>query len=36
VAIDGEIVLLRSPLDVRLRPGALQVFAPAVEHNSAS
>jgi YegS/Rv2252/BmrU family lipid kinase len=33
VAIDGEIVLLRSPLDVTLQPGALQVFAPAVEQN---
>ena len=32
VAIDGEIVLLRSPLDVTLHPGALQVFAPAPEH----
>jgi diacylglycerol kinase family enzyme len=31
VAVDGEIVLLRSPLDVVLRPGALQVFAPPVE-----
>jgi diacylglycerol kinase family enzyme len=31
VAIDGEIVLLRSPLDVTLHPGALQVFAPAVD-----
>jgi diacylglycerol kinase family enzyme len=31
VVIDGEIVLLRPPLDVMLRPGALQVFAPAVE-----
>jgi YegS/Rv2252/BmrU family lipid kinase len=36
VAIDGEIVLQRSPLDVTLRPGALQVFAPAKEHNSAT
>jgi diacylglycerol kinase family enzyme len=33
VAIDGEIVLLRPPLDVRFRTGALQVFAPAVEHH---
>ena len=33
VVIDGEIVLLRPPLDVRFRPGALQVFAPAVEHH---
>jgi diacylglycerol kinase family enzyme len=32
VVIDGEVVLLRPPLDVRFRPGALQVFAPAVEH----
>jgi diacylglycerol kinase family enzyme len=32
VAMDGEVVLLRSPLDVTLRPGALQVFAPAAEH----
>jgi diacylglycerol kinase family enzyme len=31
VVIDGEIVLLRPPLDVSLRPGALQVLAPAVE-----
>jgi diacylglycerol kinase family enzyme len=31
VAIDGEVVLLRSPLDVTLRPDALQVFAPGVE-----
>lgn len=30
VVIDGEVVLLRPPLDVRFRPGALQVFAPAV------
>jgi diacylglycerol kinase family enzyme len=35
VAIDGEIALLRSPLDVTLRPGALQVFAPAMDHDSA-
>ena len=33
VAIDGEVVLLRSPLKVALRPGALQVFAPAVEQS---
>jgi diacylglycerol kinase family enzyme len=33
VAIDGEIVLLRSPLDVTLRLGALQVFAPATASN---
>lgn len=33
VAIDGEIVLLRSPLNVTLHPGALQVFAPAVERS---
>jgi diacylglycerol kinase family enzyme len=32
VAIDGEIVLLGSPLDVRLRPGALRVFAPPMVH----
>jgi diacylglycerol kinase family enzyme len=32
VVIDGEIVLLRPPLDVRLRPGALQVFAPPAAH----
>jgi diacylglycerol kinase family enzyme len=31
VAIDGEVVLLQSPLDVALRPGALQVFAPPRE-----
>lgn len=31
VGIDGEVVLLRSPLDVKLRLGALQVYAPAVE-----
>jgi diacylglycerol kinase family enzyme len=31
VAIDGEVVRLRSPLDVVLRPGALQVFAPPAE-----
>jgi diacylglycerol kinase family enzyme len=36
VAIDGEIVLLRSPLDVTLHPGALQVFAPAIDHTSAT
>ena len=36
VAIDGEIVLLRSPLDVTLRPGALQVFAPALDRSSAT
>jgi diacylglycerol kinase family enzyme len=30
VAIDGEVVLLRSPLDVTLRLDALHVFAPAV------
>ena len=36
VAIDGEIVLLRSPLDVMLRPGALQVFAPALDRSSAA
>jgi diacylglycerol kinase family enzyme len=32
VAIDGELVLLSSPLNVVLRPAALQVFAPAVEN----
>jgi diacylglycerol kinase family enzyme len=32
VAIDGEIVLLRPPLDVRFRTGALQVFAPSEEY----
>lgn len=31
VAFDGELTILRPPLDVRLRPGALQVFAPASE-----
>ena len=36
VAIDGEIVLLRSPLDVTLHPGALQVFAPALDRSSAT
>lgn len=30
VAIDGEVVLLRSPLDVTLHLDALQVFAPVV------
>ena len=33
LGIDGEVVRLRSPLDVRLRRGALQVFAPAVDHD---
>jgi diacylglycerol kinase family enzyme len=33
LGIDGEIVRLRSPLDVTLRLGALQVFAPAVEQS---
>jgi diacylglycerol kinase family enzyme len=33
VVIDGEIILLRPPLDVTLRPGALQVFAPALEQS---
>jgi diacylglycerol kinase family enzyme len=28
VAIDGEIVMMRPPLDVRLLPGAVQIFAP--------
>jgi diacylglycerol kinase family enzyme len=28
VAVDGETVVMRSPLDVKLRPEALQVFAP--------
>lgn len=32
VVIDGEIVLLRPPLDVMFRPGALRVFAPAVKN----
>lgn len=32
VVVDGEIVLLRPPLDVIFRPGALLVFAPAVEN----
>jgi diacylglycerol kinase family enzyme len=36
VAIDGEIVLLRSPLDVTLHLGALQVFAPALDRSSAT
>jgi diacylglycerol kinase family enzyme len=31
VAIDGEVVRLRPPLEVCFRPSALQVFAPAVE-----
>ncbi len=31
VVIDGELVLLRPPLDVRFRPGALMVFAPPSE-----
>jgi diacylglycerol kinase family enzyme len=31
VAFDGEITMLRPPLDVTLRPGALQIFAPASE-----
>jgi diacylglycerol kinase family enzyme len=30
VVMDGELVLLRPPLDVRFRPGALTVFAPPV------
>jgi diacylglycerol kinase family enzyme len=33
VVVDGEIILLRPPLEVTLRPGALQVFAPAEEHS---
>jgi diacylglycerol kinase family enzyme len=33
VGIDGEVVLLRSPLDVTLRLGALRVFAPAGEQS---
>jgi diacylglycerol kinase family enzyme len=33
VAIDGELVRLRPPLDVRFRPGVLQVFAPAAEQS---
>jgi diacylglycerol kinase family enzyme len=32
VVIDGELALLRPPLDVSFRPGVLQVLAPAVEH----
>jgi diacylglycerol kinase family enzyme len=32
VAIDGEIAILRPPLDVTLHPGGLQILAPAVEH----
>jgi diacylglycerol kinase family enzyme len=31
VALDGEIAILRPPLDVMLRPGGLQILAPAVE-----
>jgi diacylglycerol kinase family enzyme len=31
VAFDGELTILRPPLDVRLRPEAIQVFAPASE-----
>jgi len=30
VVMDGELVLLRPPLDVRFRPSALMVFAPPV------
>jgi diacylglycerol kinase family enzyme len=33
VAIDGELVWLRPPLDVGLRPGGLQVLAPVEEHS---
>jgi diacylglycerol kinase family enzyme len=33
VVIDGEIVLLRAPLTVRLLPNALQVFAPGMEQD---
>jgi diacylglycerol kinase family enzyme len=29
VALDGEVMVMRSPLQYRLRPGALRVFAPA-------
>jgi diacylglycerol kinase family enzyme len=36
VAIDGEITLLRLPLDVALHPGALQVFAPPQDQSSAT
>jgi diacylglycerol kinase family enzyme len=32
VVMDGEVLFLRPPLDVTLRPGALQVLAPAMEH----
>lgn len=31
VVIDGELVLLRPPLDVKFRPGVLMVFAPPKE-----
>jgi diacylglycerol kinase family enzyme len=33
VVIDGEIALLRAPLDLKLLPNALQVFAPTVEQD---
>jgi diacylglycerol kinase family enzyme len=33
VVIDGEVLFLHPPLDVTLRPGALQVLAPAMEHS---
>jgi diacylglycerol kinase family enzyme len=33
VVVDGEVLFLHPPLDVTLRPGALQVFAPAMEHS---
>jgi diacylglycerol kinase family enzyme len=33
VAIDGELAWLRPPLDVMLRPGGLQVLAPADEQS---
>jgi diacylglycerol kinase family enzyme len=31
VALDGEVVLMRTPLDYRARPGALRVIVPAGE-----
>jgi diacylglycerol kinase family enzyme len=33
VVMDGEVIFLRPPLDVILRPGALQVLAPALAHD---
>jgi diacylglycerol kinase family enzyme len=29
VALDGEVVMLESPLEYRIRPAALQVYVPA-------